>query len=207
MPEALAQLLVSSKPAFWASAMRPYNAGVIMVFTPSAPSIPVCRELVVSVHRQEDPATCVTANRTNLRVSGLLASYVAIGDEITFPIPTGVATGAEIYITKGSPSSGLNRCLYQAPIGYVTQPKLDKRNQYFVAAEVQQKALGISAVFLPCQTLRHYFYCLPSAAGKDAQPSFYEILRIPVSASPAELRVAYKLRNLELFAGARSEKL
>ena len=205
MSEALARLLV--KPAFWASAMRPYNAGVIMVFTSSAPSIPVCRELVVSVDRQQDPATCVLANRTNLRVSGLLASYVAIGDEITFPVPMGRATGAEIYITKGARSSGLNRCLYQAPIGYVTHPKLDKRNQHFVSAEVQQKALGISAILLPCGTLRDYFYRLPVAAGKDAQPNFYETLRIPASASPAELRVAYKLRSLELVgAGARSEK-
>ena len=87
------------------------------------------------------------------RVSGLLANYVAIGDEITCPIPVGVATGAEIYITKGYQSSGLNCYLYQAPIGYVTQPKLDKRNQHFVAADVQPKALGISATLLPCETL------------------------------------------------------
>ena len=178
-----------------------------MALTSSDPSIPVCREHVVSVHRQEDPATCILANRTNLRVSGLLASYVAIGDEITFPIPTGVATGAEIYITKGSPSSGLNRCLYQAPIGFVTPPKLDKRDQHFVSAEVQQKALSISAILLPCGTLRGYFYRLPAAADRDAEPNFYETLRIPASASPADLRVAYKLRNLELVVGTRSEQL
>src|SRR6266496_3705995 len=206
MPEAFAQLLVSTKPAFWASAMPSYNAGGIMALTSSAPSIPVCHERVVSVHRQEDPATCILANRTNLRVSGLLASYIAIDDEITFPIPMGGATGAEIYITKGSPSSGLNRCLYQAPIGYVTQPKLDKRNQHFVSAEVQQKALSISAVLLPCATLRDYFYRL-RGAGKDAEPNFYETLRIPAIASPADLRVAYKLRTLELVSGTRDEQL
>jgi len=176
-----------------------------MVLTSSAPSIPVCRERVLSVHRQEDSAACVLANRTNLRVPGLLASYVAVGDEITFPIPAGGATGAEIYITKGPSSSGLNRCLYQAPVGYVTQPKLDKRNQHFVSAEVQQKALGICAILLPCGALRDYFYILPGVAGKDAQPNFYETLRIPASASPAELRVAYKLRTLEV-AGSRSEQ-
>jgi len=178
-----------------------------MVFTSSAPSITVCRERVVSVQRQEDPPTCILANQTNFRVSGLLASYVTIGDEITFPIPTGGATGPEIFITKGSRSSRLTRCLYQAPIGYVTQPKLDKRNQHFVSAEVQQKALGLSAIILPCATLRDHFYRLLGAAGKDAQPTFYETLRIPASASPAELRVAFKLRNLELAGGARSEQL
>jgi len=178
----------------------------MMVLASSAPSIPACRERVVSVHREHYPPACVLANRTNLRVSGMLASYVAIGDEITFPIPTGAATGAEIYITKGPPSSGPTRCLYQAPIGYVTQPKLDKRNQHFVSAEVQQKALSISAVLLPCATLRDYFYRL-RGAGKDAQPNFYETLRIPTNASPAELRVAYKLRTLELVRGTRDEQL
>lgn len=35
--------------------------------------------------------------------------------------------------------------LYQGPIGYATQPKVDKRGQHFVAAEVRQSRLGISA--------------------------------------------------------------
>src|SRR5215471_333946 len=80
---------------------------------------------------------------SNVLVSRVLARHLGIGDEITFPISPGDKTGVEIYIPKSSVSSGLNRCLYQAPIGYVTQPKLDKCNQHFVSAEVQQKALGI----------------------------------------------------------------
>ena len=93
------------------------------------------------------------------------------------------------------------------PIAYVTQPKLDKRDQRFVAAEVQQKALGISAIVLPCAALRDYFYRLPGGAAKDAETTFYEILRIPSSASPAELRIAYRLRTLELGTGSGSERL
>jgi hypothetical protein len=177
-----------------------------MVFTSFASSLPVCRERVVGVRRQENPATCVLANQTNVRVSGLLASYIAIGDEITFPVPTGDATGAQIYITKGSASSGRTRCVYQAPVGYVTQPKLDKRNQHFVSAEVLEKGLGISAILLPCRTLRDYFYRLPGAVSKDVQPTFYETLRIPPTVSPAELRVAFKLRTLEI-SDRRGERL
>src|SRR5215831_10642833 len=132
-----------------------------MVLASSPPSIPVCRECVVSVHRQEADATCVLANGTNVLVSPLLARYLSVGDEITFPIPLGDKTGVEIYITKGSVSSRLKRCLYQAPIGYVTQPKLDKRNQHFVSGEVQQNSLGLSAILLPCGTVRDYFYRVP----------------------------------------------
>jgi len=61
----------------------------------SPPPIAVSRERVVSIHRQNAHATCILANGTNLLVSPLLASYIRTGDEITFPIPTGGATGAD----------------------------------------------------------------------------------------------------------------
>src|SRR5215469_2983314 len=175
-----------------------------MVLASSAASIPICRECVVSVHRQEDHATCILANGTNVLVSPLLARHLSIGDEITFPISSGAKAGVKIYITQSSVSSRLNRCLYQAPIRYVTQPKPDKRTQHFVSAEIQQKGLGISAILLPCGTLRDYFYRLPSGAAKGVETTFYEILRIPPSASPGELRVAYRLRTLELGTGSGS---
>src|SRR5271165_7501559 len=127
------------------------------------PSIPVCRERVVSVQRQEDPAACVFANQTKLLLSRLLAKSVAVGDEITFPIPAPDAGGPEILVNKNA-ASGPGRYIYQTPIGYVTHPKQNKRNQRFVSAEVQRGSLGITAVFLPCEVLREYFYGLPRAA-------------------------------------------
>lgn len=179
-----------------------------MAFATTGPSAPTCRERVVSIQRQQDPVTCVLANQGKLVLSRFLATCVAIGDEITFPIPTGEAIGAEIFIAKQT-ASGTLPSLYQAQIGYVTQPKPDKRNQLFVSAEVRQGTLGISSVFLPCEVLRDYFY-RPSQRGDQAEnTTFYDLLRIPMSAAPAELRVAFKLRNLELRAtGApRSEQV
>ncbi len=89
----------------------------------------------------------------------------------------------------------------------MSPPKQDKRNQNFVSAEVHHGGLGINTVFLPCEVLRSYFYRLPQDNGLD-HPTLYEILRIPASASPSELRVAFKLRDLELqMAGAaRSQR-
>src|SRR5208283_3135273 len=122
---------------------------------------------------------------------------------ITFPIPAPDAVGPEILVTKNA-ASGPSRYIYQAPIGYVCQPKQDKRNQYFVSAEVRGGSLGISTVFLPCEVLREYFYRLLRAADRIDHPTLYEVLRIPTSASPSELRVAFKLRDLELrTAGVR----
>ena len=164
---------------------------------PSARSIPVCRERVVSVQRQEEPAACVFANQTKLLLPRFLAKSVAVGDEITFPIPAPDAVGPEILVTKNAVSEP-SSYIYQAPIGYVSQPKQDKRNQHFVSAEVHRGSLGIATIFLPCEALREYFYRLPRTSDRVDHPTLYEVLRIPASASPSELRVAFKLRDLEL---------
>jgi hypothetical protein len=142
-----------------------------------------------------------------MRVSRMLAQHIAVGDEIAFPIPTGDEIGSEVSITKDRVSRGHPHHVYQAPIGYVSQPKVDKRGQHFVCAEVRESGLGISTIFLPCEALRDYFYRLRGAAGQTSQPSFYEALRIPASASPAELRLAYKLRTLELNTESGREGL
>ncbi len=168
-----------------------------MVLASFNPSLPVCRERVVSVQLQEEFAACVFANQTKLLLSRFLAKSVAVGDEITFPIPAPDAVGSEILFTKNA-TPGPGRYIYQAPIGYVSQPKQDKRSQHFVSAEVQKGSLGIGTIFLPCEVLREYFYRLPRAADTDDHPTLYELLRIPASATPSELHVAFKLRDLEL---------
>ena len=160
-------------------------------------AVPVCRERVARIQPQSNPAVCVFANETKFLLSRFLAPYIAVGDDITFPTPPADAVGTEIRITKNS-SSGVNHSLYQAPIGYVSQPKLDKRNQHYVSAEVQRGSLGIGSIFLPCEVLRDYFYRLLRTADRVDHPTLYEVLRIPASASPSELRVAFKLRDLEL---------
>ncbi len=72
-----------------------------------------------------------------------------------------------------------------------------------MSAEVQQGNLGISSIFLPCQVLREYFYLVPPRSDAVDHRTLYEVLRIPASVSPSELRVAFKLRDLELkSAGA-----
>jgi hypothetical protein len=138
-------------------------------------------------------------NRSKILLSRLLASQITVGDEIAFRIPTGDTAAPEICITKAD-SSGTNRCLYQAPVGYVTQPKLDKRQQHFVSAQVEHGNLGISAIFLPCEALREYFYRLPQAEAPAKGHNLYEVLAVSSGAAPAEIRLAFKLRHLELTA-------
>ena len=103
-----------------------------------------------------------------MRLSILLAAHIVTGDELAFPIPTGDEISGEVHITKTAVSSARPRDLYQAPVEYVTQPKLDKRGQHFVSAQVCEAHIGISAIFLPCGVLRDYFY-LQGASADAAQ--------------------------------------
>lgn len=174
-----------------------------MAAAPTSPAWQVCRERVASLQRKADRAECLLTNGSKLRVSRFLAAHVSNGDEITFPIFTSPVTrGTELYVTKNA-RSGHRRDLYQAPIGCVSQPQKDKRDQLFVSAEVPEGSIGISSIFLRCEVLRDYFYRIPRSEDASDQRTFYDVLRVPASASPSELRVAYKLRALELHsAGA-----
>ena len=166
-------------------------------------SNPARCERVVSVSGHDDPPCCVLANRAKVQLPRFFVAHLKAGDEIAFPVPGGQAQGTEIYVSKCGTSTTGN-CLYLAPIGYVTQPKMDKHNCQFVSAEVQRRGLGITAVYLPCRLLREYFYRLPPSDDRTRYPGLYERLGVLPTASPAEMRVAFKLSRLELeSAGSR----
>jgi hypothetical protein len=156
--------------------------------------------------RQQKAISCGLENRSKVLLPLLFANHIAVGDEITLPIPPGNAAGAEIMLMKGA-SPGAWRCIYLVPIEYVTQPKLDKRDQGFVSAQVRSGGMGISSVFLPCEIVREYFYGVGDSKNGSVSASLYQTLRIGTSASLAEIRVAFKLRSLELntIAAARGE--
>ena len=71
------------------------------------------------------------------------------------------------------------------------------------------EALASVRFSCPARSCASYFYRLPHADDGVDHPTLYEILRIPASASPSELRVAFKLRDLELqtAGAARSQRV
>ena len=124
------------------------------------------------VELRPDVAVCVCGAQSGLLLSRFLGSRVAMRDEITFAAPTGDRFSTEILITKHA-LSGRNYYFYQAPIGYVTQRKPDKRNEPFVSAEVRAGALGIGVIFVPCEVLREYFYGLSDCVDGAGHPAVY----------------------------------
>ncbi len=129
-------------------------------------------------------------------VPALFAAYLSPGDQIEIPLVPGQA-GIEVHVSKNASSRWL-RELYQARIGCVTQPKEDKRRELFVGAEVAGSRLGIRSIHLPCPPVRDYFYVADRHGIWEKQPTLYEVVRAPQHASPAELRLAFKIRQLEL---------
>src|SRR6516162_3094736 len=119
-------------------------------------------------------AECVLVKGAPIRVAAFLAAYLGSGDEIQVPLGSN-QVGTEIHVRKNAASRRI-REIYQAPIGYVTQPKEDKRKELFVAAQVLGSGLGITAVHLPCHLLRDYFYVGDRQPELRKQPTLYEIL-------------------------------
>jgi len=165
----------------------------------------VIRYGVVAEARVEGKSVgCRFTDGGSILVSNFLSGQIRCGDEVSFPLAVDSASaGTEIYVRKPS-SSARASDLYQAPIRYAAQPKADKRGQLYVRTEVSYGRLGISSVHLPCGVLRDYFYVANRRQAWECQPSLYDILRTTPAATLAELRLAFKLRQLELRASGAS---
>lgn len=158
----------------------------------------VCQRRVLKTNSKVGKTECVFTDGTSILLSNFMASFVRNGDELLFPLELeAVGAGTEIYIRNTNPEERRREVL-QAEIGYATQPRKDKRNNLFVSAEVRGSCLGISAINVRCEALRDYFYLGNRRPTWNRQPSLYELLRVSPKVSPTELRLAFKLRSLEL---------
>jgi hypothetical protein len=161
---------------------------------------PICCQRVARINGLQNPPECELLNGSRIALPRLIAAHISSGDEISFPLLNSAVTiGTEIHVSKNT-LAGSSRAIYQASISYVTQPQENKRGDLYVAAQVCAASLGISSILISCQTLREYFYRIPRIQDHPDLRTFYDILRIPAAVCGAELRVAFKLRQLELQA-------
>jgi hypothetical protein len=159
------------------------------------------QRMVLKTNPKGGKTECIFADGTSILVSNFLASFIYSGDELLFPLDFQAAdSGTQICIRNANPQQQGTQERFQAAIGYATQPKKDKRGNFFVSAEIGSDSLGISTIHLRCEALRDYFYVGDRRRAWDRQPSFYELLRVNTNVAPAELRLAFKLRALELRA-------
>jgi hypothetical protein len=84
----------------------------------------------------------------------------------------------------------------------VTVPKLDKRAESYLRAEVSGSALGVRAVHLPAAAVRDHFYRADRRRKWGYGPTLYEMLGVTPNASAGELRLSFRLRSLETTTSA-----
>jgi hypothetical protein len=111
------------------------------------------------------------------------------------------ATNSDILVERQPQARGRPQHLLFASIGYVSQPKNNGNAGFFVRAELPNSTVKPKILVLSAAALRSYFYVV----SQDG-PSLYRLLQVPDSATPAELRLAWRLRSLELNVGSAESK-
>jgi hypothetical protein len=151
---------------------------------------------ILEIRSEDSQLVCVGADGREFTLSRIVGSNVRVGDELLAPEPAGTATAdAEVYVRKPS----VRRAdVYQVKAGYAALPKLDRREESFVRVQVAEGQLGINAIHLPCPVIRDYFFAANRRTSWPSQPTFYYLLGLPQDVTQKELRLAYRLRRMEL---------
>ena len=153
------------------------------------------RVLRISGLQLEGALTRCTTDGGDIMVPRVPATYLRTGDDIRVgPLNS----PANEYLAIQNSLRRKARQLYFGRIGYVTQPRADKRDEYFVRAEVPESGFGIRALHLPSTVVRDYFYFFAQASSGAGCLTLYELLRASPKASPADLRLSYRIRRIEL---------
>jgi hypothetical protein len=162
------------------------------------------RGRIIDIERHDGSAAkCVLSQGAPVLVAGVLVPHLSAGDEIEVALGSGLV---EIHVRKASTPRPL-RELYYVSIGYVTQPKKDKRKELFVVAETRGSHLGIRTVHLLCHTLRDYFYVAHRRRDWSGQPTLYDVLGTTSNAGPPELRLSFKIRQIEIQKQATNKNV
>jgi hypothetical protein len=176
-----------------------------IVTQPALPPAPVVCQRVTRLQPDGSAIRCFLSEDKSLTLSRFLGSFINPTDQIEFD-PTVVDPARELRVLQTSKRRP--RELYFASIGYVTQPNADKRNQYFVRAEIVDARLGVKRIHLPSDVVRDYFYFANRRRPGSEEETLFDLLRTAPSASPTDLRLALKVRMIELQTErARTEQL
>jgi hypothetical protein len=97
--------------------------------------------------------------------------------------------------------------LTQIPITAAAPPKRDRHGRGFVMLETTAAQHGISRVLVTAARIRDYFFAPDRSAPWAQQPSWFEVLGVRKNGTPAEIRLAYRMRMLELkMKGSESNR-
>jgi hypothetical protein len=162
----------------------------------------ICERVLTRLEPQGSKAKCIFNDGGSLILSIDFARFVRPGDIFYFPADLlRKDESVEVYVQRPT----ARRDFLFVQVDYVRNERSCGRDGPTVRADVRGKVLGISSISLRCETLRDYFYVGNRQRAWNEQPSFYDLLRTEPKATTAELRIAFRLRTLELRA-ARSSR-
>jgi hypothetical protein len=96
--------------------------------------------------------------------------------------------------------------LAQTPITAAAPPKRDRHGRGFIMLDASAAQHGISRVLVTAAQIRDYFFAPDRAALWAEQPSWFEVLGVRKNSTPAEIRLAYRVRTLELKTNGGESK-
>jgi hypothetical protein len=138
---------------------------------------------------------CSFSGHDSLALSRFIVGFVRPGDEIEFD-STEPDPRKEFRLLQGR--AGAPKEVYIVSVGYAAQPKADKRGEYFVRTDVPESRLGVKQIHLRNEAVRDYFYVPNRRRSGCEEETLYDLLRVTHSAPLIDLRLAWKLRLLEL---------
>lgn len=93
--------------------------------------------------------------------------------------------------------------LAQIPIVAARRPKQNRNGRGFVMLDAPGAQHGIEKVLVTTTQIRDYFFAPDRSLRWTEQPSWFDVLGVRETSTPAEIRLAYRVRTLELKAGLR----
>jgi hypothetical protein len=91
--------------------------------------------------------------------------------------------------------------LAQIPTVAACPPKQNRHGRGFVMLDAAGAQHGIEKVLVTTRQIRDYFFSPDRSTAWAVQPSWFDVLGVRESSTPAEIRLAYRVRTLELKAG------
>lgn len=88
--------------------------------------------------------------------------------------------------------------LAQIPVLAASPPKRSRFGRGFVMLDAEGGQYGIEKVLVTSEQIRDYFFALNRGTSWEEQPTWFEVLGVRPSSTPAEIRLAYRVRDLEL---------
>lgn len=152
----------------------------------SAPGNSASAKAITGFDRQADEVLCRHADGGPTIVPLLVGRYLEIGDRIATIGSAGVLIDRRRANQRSS-------TLY-ASISHVSEPKQSKRGEWFVRAELAGRESPLTALLVSGDALRRYFYMM------ESDESLYSVLGCTPDTQPDAMRIAWRLRNLELQA-------